>query len=1099
MKPIKLVICAFSSYGNRTEIDFRIPNQNLFLITGDTGAGKSTIFDAIVFALYGETGSNENRRSGMELQSQFADRKTTPYVELEFEEKRGGRLETYHIRRIPRHRRQAKRGNADHFVEEKEQVELHLPDGADFTASLRETNQKIEETVGLTKDQFMQVAMIAQGEFWELLRASSDEKRKIFQRLFRTELYEQLVSELAARAKEYQGELSQLLRNCQSELKRLRVMDATVLGMASDAEAGRTAGSDSESGRTAGTDAGQALLQLQASLLKEKEIGPAALEALLSKLSEYCIALEAEFLQAKEKLELHTQAQDLARSALAEGEALVEWFGQRDFAKKELEAFEAGNVEMEERRRQAERIESAYALQQSHAWVADGEKRIRSMTEALHNEEALLPEYDMQKKTLSADLQVKKEAANAAIAEYAKIEARAEKAKQMFREIAQYETELSKIEKLQKELVQKMKTDGEWIDSTERRISALQEALKQKEGLSSKRLQLEREKIDLKEKHRLYKEMKACYTEAKKEAEVLRAADAEYLRIRAEYTALQQQFTERQNQFYDAQAGILAETLLKDGAPCPVCGSLSHPQPAKRCGSEIVSREELDQLLEQLEKQKTEQETAAAKTGRTKERYATYEEAMCKAVKLLVPDDSGIQKDGKEAPYLAAAPELIRSVGEHIKNDVAQWNLTHSKLEDAEEKLRRCEEELQRLEPALMQKKELRESDKEKLAAHRERVNAVQENLSKAQKEIESASLEAVEKLLSDGKLEKERCVSAQDTVAKTYEALITREQASRTRIKEWTEQLPALEQAYSEKKEEYLARLENAGMEEADWKSTVEAYAPEMSKALAAEVKQFDERGATARALYFAATEKIGEKSRPEIERLKEALINAEQQRTEVETIARSCEQILMTDREIYDMLSARLAEHGERMTKYSRILGLHRRLAGRVTNGRMDIETFVQRYYLRRILNEANRYFYDMTDGQFRLCMMDTDQAGVGKNHGLDLLVYSAMTGQEREVRTLSGGESFLAALSLALGMAGLIREKLSAINLDIMFVDEGFGTLDEHVRDQAIRVLQKLAEGDRMIGIISHVTELKQGIEDQLVVRKTKSGSSAVWQIS
>ena len=183
----------------------------------------------------------------------------------------------------------------------------------------------------------------------------------------------------------------------------------------------------------------------------------------------------------------------------------------------------------------------------------------------------------------------------------------------------------------------------------------------------------------------------------------------------------------------------------------------------------------------------------------------------------------------------------------------------------------------------------------------------------------------------------------------------------------------------------------------------------------------------------------------------------------------------------------------------EYDRIDMLYRQLSGNVTGGRMDIETFVQRYYLQRILYAANAHFDEMSGGQFALRMVDEETAGAGRNRGLDLMVYSHVTGKEREVRTLSGGESFMAALSLALGMADQIRENTAAIHLDILFIDEGFGSLDEQARNQAVHVLQRLADGDKLIAIISHVSELKQEIEDQLIVRKDETGSRVQWQIS
>ena len=172
---------------------------------------------------------------------------------------------------------------------------------------------------------------------------------------------------------------------------------------------------------------------------------------------------------------------------------------------------------------------------------------------------------------------------------------------------------------------------------------------------------------------------------------------------------------------------------------------------------------------------------------------------------------------------------------------------------------------------------------------------------------------------------------------------------------------------------------------------------------------------------------------------------------------------------------------------------------VSGNVKDARMDLETFVQRYYMDKILYAANRRFTEMSAGQYELRMISEEKAGSGRNRGLDLMVYSNVTGKEREIRTLSGGESFMAALALALGMADTIRENSSAVNLDIMFIDEGFGSLDEHSRNQAVRVLLEMAEGNRMIGIISHVSELQQEIEDQLLVKKNEEGSYVHWQIS
>ena len=219
MRPLKLIMQAFGSYGKQTAIDFEQANQNLFLITGDTGAGKTTIFDAMVFALYGEASSGTNKKSGAELQSQFVEPGVQPFVELVFSEGNGESREIYTVRRVPRHVRPLKRGNG--MKEESGSVTLLMPDGSEYPQ--KETDKKLEEIIGLTKNQFMQVAMIAQGEFMELLRARSDDKKVIFRKLFHTELYEKIVAELGNRRKEKQQEIGKIRTVCQTEVSHVVV------------------------------------------------------------------------------------------------------------------------------------------------------------------------------------------------------------------------------------------------------------------------------------------------------------------------------------------------------------------------------------------------------------------------------------------------------------------------------------------------------------------------------------------------------------------------------------------------------------------------------------------------------------------------------------------------------------------------------------------------------------------------------------------------------------------------------------------------------------------------------------------------------------
>ena len=175
-----------------------------------------------------------------------------------------------------------------------------------------------------------------------------------------------------------------------------------------------------------------------------------------------------------------------------------------------------------------------------------------------------------------------------------------------------------------------------------------------------------------------------------------------------------------------------------------------------------------------------------------------------------------------------------------------------------------------------------------------------------------------------------------------------------------------------------------------------------------------------------------------------------------------------------------------------------LNQTAGGNLTgSAKIDFESYVQRQYFRKIIFRANQRLVQMSGNQFLLKCRDLDALGTRGNVGLDLDVYSVVTGTVRDVRTLSGGESFMAALAMALGLSDIIQSMAGGIRLQMMFVDEGFGSLDEYSREQAMNVLSELAGGDQLIGIISHVTELKENIEQQLIVRKGKKGSHTVWQ--
>ena len=944
MRPIKLTLQAFGSYGKKTVIDFRETNQNLFLITGDTGAGKTTIFDAMVYALYGEASSGNNKKSGQELQSQFAAPGETPFVELEFTE---GEKGTFTVHRVLRHVRPAKRGGG--VIDEKETVSLIMPDGREYSRNIKETNEKLEEILGLNKAQFMQVGMIAQGEFMELLRAKSDEKKVIFRKLFGTGFFEDVVNELARRKSEKMAEMAKIRTVCQNEAAHIRVPE-------NDASGERN------------------LRELRDRIAASDRLSVTDMEALLEDLDRFCGILAKEESAGKVRFAAASGDRDRLRDALTEGKNLLNSYLQKERAEALLLACAAEEPAMAEKKRLAHAIAAAWEIYSVYRRLTDSRQLVAG------TEQKLL----IQKKA------------------YPELLAAAENA--------------AEKEKQAGDMLEKLK------ERETRNGERIKRALEQLESL-------EREKRD-------------ALAQRKKAEKAMQASEEAHLAFEEK----NREYERKHAAFLNAQAGFLAREQLKKGEPCPVCGSINHPHPCVLDGeAENLTREEIEALagesakLQSLRLKKGAEAAAAAELAAEKQKNL---EAAGKEFDLWAAENlpEGVPAERKSLQNFAdSLKEEVRQQEQSYKDCLEKARKAKSAADNARALIERYEEEL----PEYRKEAEERQGEYEKLLA---------EN----------------------------REVLIKGSIAEAGEALPEGN----------TDGLPA---------DAEIRRNGGAEDPENRWKSLTAAYEKKDAEALQKEEASFRENKAAAAASRKTAEEAIAGRPKPDLSGLEEAAGAAEKRLAAVQEELTALQEMLRADREALKKLGQTMDGRKKTVEEYQKVERLHNLLAGKVSGSRMDIETFAQRYYLERILDAANYRFREMSAGQFELRMVDLDKAGEGKNRGLDLMVYSTVTGREREVRTLSGGESFMAALSLALGMADQIREKSSAIHLDVMFIDEGFGSLDDHSREQAVKVLMRMAGGERLIGIISHVTELKQEIENQLIVEKGDEGSTVRWQIS
>lgn len=1066
MRPIRLTMQAFGSYGKKTTLDFQSVSQNLFLITGDTGSGKTTIFDAIVFALYGEASSGSNKKDGQELQSQFAEDSLEPYVELTFLEGFGTDGEEYTVRRVLRHRRPMKRKSG--YTDEKEKVELTLPDGSVSSGKKAETDRKIQEIVGLTKDQFMQVGMIAQGEFMEMLRASTSEKTPIFRKLFDTGLYYNLVNELNDRCKKKQDQIRTIWIACRTEIGHLEIPE------------------DSE-------PAGD-LIPLRERLVREERLSSGEMDLMLERLETLCRWTGEKTIALEEKEKSAEKDLDKKRNAYFEGKNISDAFHQLDMARETLSSCEEKAGEITEKSRLMGRIRDSYEIKGVYDAYEDAENRVRKTEEEIRTQTDLLPGLTAAAREARETEQKMAMAKEEVLSLYSKTEERVNKAKSRLREIAE----------LQKELLTKQK-ENELADSREKQLRKLQKDLeenektwrRQKDELSQVEVETVRYRTAVRTIEEIKKDADALETILTKELPTLRRIiqrkEKDYNSSRDIYQKENQKYIRQQTAFYDEQAGIIAREKLRPGEPCPVCGSLDHPAPHSLSDEHLgLTREYIETLgtkVSELQKDmssKSEDLSSARETLRQKEKNAGEKLQQLKE-KMLdndydLPEDAEIDEMQRQIQDRVV---LLKEKRERLASDREKLQNLNRNLEGIGERKAKITEEMEKASQA-------HELAMKSLAETEERIRTLNRSLEyPTEKEAEDA-LNAV--LTSKETAQKDHR-SAMDAARTAGQA----EDKARTLIRQGREQLPEYRQNLNLRKDTYQKLSEEKGLSEGDWKEIIGLYPGTYTETLRKEIDEFNNIRSVAQGKMEGAKAAINGQLRPDLEKMEEEKNAADELFAECRKETGYIRRIHEINSGVLEKLSKNMEENGRILREQLKLESLYQRLAGKISGSRMDIETFVQRYYLERILHAANRRFQEMTGGQFMLRMYDLDKAGEGKNHGLDLMVYSTVTGRVREVRTLSGGESFMAALALALGMADQIQENSSAINLDVMFIDEGFGSLDGTSRSQAVKVLKNMADGSKLIGIISHVTELKQEIEDQLLITKDEEGSHHRWVLS
>ncbi|GAA0593575.1 SMC family ATPase [Virgibacillus siamensis] len=1023
MKPLKLTMTAFGPYKGTETIDFTDLNPyNLFVISGNTGAGKTTIFDGICFALYGSA-SGTDREDNRMLRSDFASDDTHTAIELEFE------LNGRHYR-ILRQLGHVKKGNKSKTGERFEFFEQ--VDGREIPCVDRqivsEIDKKVEEIIGLTQDQFKQIVMLPQGEFRKLLTSQTENKEAILRRLFKTESYNQLNQLL----RDKKNRVDQRFKQAQQSRDHYVQSIHTALPAREESDL--------------------------FNVLDEEFYNINQVVTGLETESEY---YTRKMTTDKQAYQDAYQKHDEKQNELHQAKALNNQFADLDKKRDELNNLTEQVPAFQEKEKLLEKAERASHLEVYENQVAEWKKDETAKTEVLKQAETKAK--SAKEKRAQAETAYQQE--DGRKAEREETSRQLERLKGFIEPVKEMDERKENLDQLAQQGkkagadLNKVRTNlQEKVTSAEKydkHIAKMDEAVSQ---LADKQQQ----RVDMREQYRIVDAYMTLYKQQNLLKQTVEKQETAYLSVKKAYS-------EKENTWLNNQAVVLAGHL-HEGEACPVCGNTEHPRKAAAQG-EMVTRDELNSLKKELD-----------------ESDRTYRDSAAE----LKSVSSQLTEKQQELDTYSIEAENVSTVRDELLEKGKQLKIEVEHLEKQREQLKQYKEDFKTVKEQQLQfeqqKEQLEQNYHELQASYRADVAVYNEKLRNIPEEVRTRNtLEKQIDATAEHKAKLEKAwVDAQQQLQQATEA-DTKAASDLTHAQQQLEESrgkhakaeqqfdEALREALFESEAEYQqAKMQQA--ERQEWKESIQRFKENLTAKrqqvndLAETLKDkervdltvLQEQQQELKAAYEAAykTFKDSEKYMDQASTIRQNILEAHEQAAE-----REQELAAITD--LYDVL------RGQNSQKIS-------------------FERYLQIEYLERIIDAANSRLKRLSNGQFYLMRSDRQESH-GRQSGLALDVYDAYTGQTRDVKTLSGGEKFNASLCLALGMSDVIQNFQGNIAIDTMFIDEGFGTLDEESLNKAIDTLIDLQQSGRMIGVISHVQELKTMFPAILEVQKTKEGHS------
>ena len=1048
MRPLILTITAFGPYANQQVIDFtQLQGRNLFVITGDTGAGKTTILDAISYALYGKASGRD--RDGDSLRSHFAQPDLLTTVEMEFE-LQGKR---YWVQRIPKQRRKRTRGEG--YTDQNPDAEFKSLDDDDsrVISGVKEVNEKIVELLGLSYEQFKQIIMIPQGEFRELLNADSKARQDILQKIFGTEGLRRVQELFESQAKALVQEVG-ILENQRDECIRSLdgssylplqeiIEDSNYNIMLVVAEAKQAILVDESSGN-----------ELQTQINEQEEKVAAKLEEIFAGKSNNLkiSACDAAY-QKKTAMEAGLPKLEEQKKILEQGKKALGLAGVDEY-----------------RRNRASQVEKKKAT------LLQAEKQEKTAKEKMITAETI---YQMEKAKDGerSELLHKQGQLQGLAGKVAEFDARRTTAAILEEELA----ELTTMRDHTKEELQQRKEDQtRWqIRLDEARIAATE---------------YERRVVELEKVSTLYDKFSVLQGESdglsKLEQQMIQLEQQEAEK-RLEYEGAQRDYEVAQNLFFEGQAGLLAANL-KSGEMCPVCGSDHHPKLASVMKA-IPSEEELKKLINKDKRARKLYDEVKANYERSKGDYYAQEKIITRLITEIDLVGTDYLGNGNSAELTQYSKEKLVEY-ETIKQELqAELEKLVTKKDSEGEVAIGLVENTKVIDELRIKLDEL-EGQYTILFA---KVQSGNDALKKLEGEVpqEFRSTMALEKKIAGIKQQLEIMAqalsSAQDECTRSKISYATTVAEKNGAEKALQESLIEL----MEGQEQFRLALLAAGFVEEIEYEQAKLQEDEITD-LAQVISDYQEELRSVIDSYYKAQQEVIGLVPVDV-----TLLEAEQQQLQMEKSTFIEKRTTIVARQIHNQtmltnVEALIGKIGKKDEEHQ-LIGHLAKIAKGDNEQKVSFERYVLAAFFNDIIDAANARLKKMTGGRYQMSRITQKGKGGGQS-GLEIEVFDYYTGQSRHVKTLSGGESFKASLALALGLAEVVQSYAGGISLETMFVDEGFGTLDPESLETAIGCLIDLQQSGRLVGIISHVPELKNSMDARLEIEACKDGSHAQFYI-